>query len=286
MNKNINFEKLQIFMLLYELQSFSVVAKTLDISQSVVSRTIQDLENSIGKKLVLNNQKPITLTEDGKKLYAITQEINSEVKGIENNIIFQHQNIKYKKIKISISIDMIFSLLLSEKMNKILEQFPEVIFDIGFNKTLDLDLLHKKDFIISKEKFEHILIESKYIKSYDMAFCASRNYLKKNGYPRYISSLQYHNFIYVKNYDYKYFMSDGMLNYIVDKYLIDDELAAIQAINNDAGIGIFPRFICNYFPDIVAFEFDEKLKNLKFCYAIANIKKNFYTDFLLDLLIG
>ena len=61
----------QIFCKLCETKSFTEAAKQLGISQSVVSRTIADLENELFVSLVDHSVRPIQLTPAGKALYQL-----------------------------------------------------------------------------------------------------------------------------------------------------------------------------------------------------------------------
>jgi DNA-binding transcriptional LysR family regulator len=279
-----NFEKLQILMLLYEMQSFSGVARALNTSQSVISRTIQDLEKSLGKKLIQNNQKPITLTEDGLALFAIIKNAKNEMQNIEENLVFQKPGFKDSKIRLYISIAMTLSCIISEKVKTLLKRFPELFIDISFSKEITMDLMNKKDLIITKNLYEDTLIDNHFIKKYKMVFGASREYLKKRGHLKYASSLQYHDFIYVEDYYYRDFVPISILPFLKKKFVILNELCALKSIEQGCGIGIVPDFTPEFFPNIVTFELEEKLLDLNIYTAATKVKRNAYTEMILDFL--
>jgi len=279
----LNFEKMQIFILLYELQSFSGVARELGVNQSVISRTIQDLESSFGRKLILNNQKPILLTEDGLKLYKILKKTNSDMNNVRENLVYQKKTFEDFRIKINIAIEMVFSFVLAEKLKKLLETFPEIMIDISFIKNITMDLINKKDIIIMKNPYDHILVENHFIKEYPMVFCASREYLKKYGYPKTPENLKYHKFIYVKDYDYEHFASSEITNFLSKRFVVDNEFCAIKAVEFDGGIGIFPTFFAKNFKNIAQFEMEtQKLRKIKVNIASSKLKKNSYTQLILN----
>lgn len=73
----LNLYKLDIFMQTVEAGSFSKAAERLLMSQSGVSQHIQDLERTLGVKLLLRTPRGVQLTEAGKTLYDYAQRIVS-----------------------------------------------------------------------------------------------------------------------------------------------------------------------------------------------------------------
>ncbi len=280
----VNFEKLQIFRLLCDLQSFSMVAKAIDASQSLISRNIQDLEKTIGHKLISNNQKPLVLTPYGKKLYELIILLNDDLNHIEENIVFQNNNFKNSQIRIFISISMVLGCILADKIKYLLSFFPEIYIDISFTNEITMDLLNKKDLVITREPYNHALVETKFLNTYKMMFGIGKQYLKKRGYPKFVSSLKYHDFIYIQDYQYDAFMSKEILDNISNKYTISNELAALQSISAGCGIGILPEFITKEFHEIYTFEIGEKLKPFEIHTSVSKVKSNSYIDLITDFL--
>lgn len=71
----LNLYKLDIFSQVVEAGSFSAAAERLLMSQSGVSQHIQDLERSLGVKLLTRSARGVQLTEPGKTLYEYAQRI-------------------------------------------------------------------------------------------------------------------------------------------------------------------------------------------------------------------
>lgn len=63
-----NLHKLDVFLRVAEMGSFSGAAESLLMTQSAVSHHIRDLERHLGSQLFERNQRGVTLTESGKKL--------------------------------------------------------------------------------------------------------------------------------------------------------------------------------------------------------------------------
>lgn len=67
--------ELKIFKHVAELQSVSKAAEKLGYVQPNVSQRIKNLENKLGVRLFMRNNRGVTLTEEGKKLLEYTNEI-------------------------------------------------------------------------------------------------------------------------------------------------------------------------------------------------------------------
>ena len=61
----INFRALRLFIAVYDMQSFSLVARREDVSPSLVTRTINQLEDALGQQLFYRNTRAVIPTEAG-----------------------------------------------------------------------------------------------------------------------------------------------------------------------------------------------------------------------------
>ena len=148
-----------------------------------------------------------------------------------------------------------------------------------------MDLLNQKDLVITREPYiNESLVENQFVKQYEMVFGASRSYLQKKGYPKFASSLKYHDFIYIENYYYDIFASKEILENISDKYKLDNELAALQTISTGGGIGILPKFVTNTFDNIVTFDLDQKLKPFEVYTSVSRVRTNSYITLITNVL--
>lgn len=73
MLKNIGFERLKVFYFVFLNQSVIAAAKTLNISQSAVSQSIQKLESEIKSQLFTRLHKQLIPTTVGGRLYAVVK---------------------------------------------------------------------------------------------------------------------------------------------------------------------------------------------------------------------
>lgn len=279
----ISFEKLQIFLLLCELQSFSLVAKELNTNQSVISRSIKELEKLLSKKLISNNQKPIILTKEGKFLKNTCNKIYFETQHIQENLT-QEKKYFAGYIKILIALPISYGLLIGEKIKKLFSAMPEIGIDFSFTNNITLNVLNKNDIVITKESFNHILVENFFVQEYDICFGANKEYIKKFGFPQHIDQLSNHQFIFVKNYYYEELSDIDLTKYLSKHHSIENEIAYYKAIEYGAGVGIIPKFALQSFPKIYGFELSTKLNKLKIHISVSKVKKNSYIELIQEFL--
>lgn len=72
---SVNFRALQLFIAVYDNQSFSVVARREGVSPSLISRTIQQLEDALGQQLFYRNTRAVVPTEAGRLFAASAREL-------------------------------------------------------------------------------------------------------------------------------------------------------------------------------------------------------------------
>lgn len=84
---------LEYFLAIAREQSISKAAETLHLSQPTLSRQIKDMEEELGKQLIIRGNRRITLTEEGMILRKRAEEIISLVRITEDEIIMSDEEI-------------------------------------------------------------------------------------------------------------------------------------------------------------------------------------------------
>ncbi|MCE6234830.1 LysR family transcriptional regulator [Acinetobacter pittii] len=78
LTNSIDIRTLRFFISVYNAQNFSNVARKEDVSASMISRTIQQLEDALGQQLFYRNTRAITPTESGKLFFEYAQKITEQ----------------------------------------------------------------------------------------------------------------------------------------------------------------------------------------------------------------
>jgi DNA-binding transcriptional LysR family regulator len=87
------FRVLQYFLAVTREQSISGAAESLHLSQPTLSRQIRDMEEELGKQLIIRGNRRITLTEDGMLLRKRAEEIVDLIQRTENEIMLSDDTI-------------------------------------------------------------------------------------------------------------------------------------------------------------------------------------------------
>lgn len=84
---------LQYFLAVTREQSISAAAESLHLSQPTLSRQLKDMEEELGKQLLIRGNRRITLTEEGMILRKRAEEILELVQKTENEITLPDETI-------------------------------------------------------------------------------------------------------------------------------------------------------------------------------------------------
>lgn len=90
LTNSIDIRTLRFFISVYNAQNFSNVARKEDVSASMISRTIQQLEDALGQQLFYRNTRAITPTESGKLFLStrkITEQFDEAQKALQDKTI-------------------------------------------------------------------------------------------------------------------------------------------------------------------------------------------------------
>ena len=87
----VNLELYRIFKIVADEENLTRASEILSISQPAVTKHIHNLEDELGTKLFNRTKYGMTLTSDGKKIYA-------QVKDAINTLINVESNISYDRV--------------------------------------------------------------------------------------------------------------------------------------------------------------------------------------------
>ena len=81
---------LKYFLAVVEAESISAAAKAMHITQPTLSKQIRDLEDELGKQLIIRGSKKISLTDEGRLFHKRAQEIVDLVSKTQSEIRSEH----------------------------------------------------------------------------------------------------------------------------------------------------------------------------------------------------
>lgn len=240
---NYNYDSIKYFISVAKHGSLSLAAKSLGISQSALSQSMKNLEQSLNVTLFNRNTRGVILTEEGKVLYqqaslgdkyfkeAIIDTLRK--KTFESNEIF--------KISISTSLSRIF---FNDKIRQIQEILPGI--NLQFvkqsleNEIVDLLQTGSCDLIILKSTEDLNLkeIEMKKISTFNYVFSYNPLFYKL---PETLSIEELSKFCVIMK-ERTGRNDNTWIKYSFNKFIdCRNDNQCLEMIKSGAGIGIYPK---------------------------------------------
>lgn len=127
------FRTLQYFLAVTKEENITRAAESLHISQPYLSKQLMDLENELGKQLLIRGKRKITLTEDGILLRKRAEEILSLVEKTESDL---SSNIPQISGEIAIGGNPTMTVL--NAAARLRSQYPDVYFQFYSSDAIDV----------------------------------------------------------------------------------------------------------------------------------------------------
>lgn len=127
---------LQYFLAVTREQSISAAAESLHLSQPTLSRQLKDMEEELGKQLLIRGNRKITLTEEGMILRKRAEEILDLVQKTEHEITLSDDIIAGDIYIGAGETDAV--RLLSRAARALQAEYPDVHFHISSGDTTDV----------------------------------------------------------------------------------------------------------------------------------------------------
>lgn len=185
-----NFNELNYFLILAQMQSFVKAGQLLGISSSALSHSMKNLETRLNLRLFNRTTRNVSLTEAGQQLLLLYQAINHEVDALNDFL-----NTPSGLIRINAPA-VAAEAVLYPKLKLILSQYPKIRLEIVVdNRWVDIvkegfDMGVRLGNDVSKE-----MIAVPISALLRMALVASPDYLATHGTPKTIDDLHQHRLI-------------------------------------------------------------------------------------------
>ena len=167
-NSNFDFNKYRAFYAVAECKSFSKATELLHVSQPAISHSIKELEEQLGTKLFIRENKNVRLTDNGEKLLSFVEKAF-------NNIVLAERALTESEGELNGNVRIgIYSHISLFMLPKLIAEFvkknPKATFDVYSsstqelkdklkNRELDIIILQYPAFINEAGYTEEILCE-------------------------------------------------------------------------------------------------------------------------------
>lgn len=189
---HVDWDRIRIFYHVALTQNISHAAEQLNISQSALSRTIQNLENEIGKRLFQRHPRGILLTQDGEVLFSAAKDILARLTHAQQ--LFDDTKTPRGLLKVTTSVSLA-NLWLMDYVPEFLEKYPEMQLSVlGYDYELDLKI-READVAIRPAIIDATDLIQQHLMTWHMGLYASPEYLKKFGTPQTTDDLINHRLL-------------------------------------------------------------------------------------------
>jgi DNA-binding transcriptional LysR family regulator len=239
--------EIAVFVRVVEAGSFTAAAERLDLSKSIVSRYVTQLEDRLGARLLNRTTRRLSLTEVGRVFYERSRRGIDELEEAELEVARLEES---PRGTLRINVPMSFGILhVAPALPDFLSQYPQ----LAVNMELDdhkVDLVEEGfDLAIRISDLPDSSLVARRLAPCRHVVCTSPEYLERNGRPRKPDDLRDHNVITYPYQDsakvWHFVAPDGaQLSIDVAGTLeVNNSLALRAALLGGAGITRTPTFV-------------------------------------------
>lgn len=184
------FDSMQVFIAVVEFSSFTAAANALRLSQAMVSKHINTLEERLGATLLNRTTRRLHLTEIGRNYYQRCKEIVRQVEEAEAGAEILRGS---PKGSLKVSAPLWFGAFsLAPIVSDYLLQYPEVNINLDLSDRF-VDIIDEGfDVAIRIGELEDSMYIARKLSLFELTICASPAYLARAGMPRHPAELQSH----------------------------------------------------------------------------------------------
>ncbi|WP_252108575.1 MULTISPECIES: LysR family transcriptional regulator [unclassified Halomonas] len=245
-----NLNYLKIFVVVADQGSITAASKALGIPNSTVARQLTQLENQLGKQLILRSTRHLRMTEEGKRIYQKAASLITELDEVENEIKSEQG---YLSGKITLAIPSEFG---AKWLNEIIAEFalthPNVSIEC-ITSMAPLDPV-RRDIDISiayhRGNFEDSSLIMRQLVKLSSVVVASPELIKTYGTPKTIAELEslpcLSTLLALKENPWHFIGQDNALFHlnVSSRYKVDSSQLLIAGALQGIGYAIIPRVFC------------------------------------------
>lgn len=184
------FQEMRAFACVVEAGSFVRAADVLNLSKTVVSRLVADLEERIGVRLLHRTTRRLSMTQEGEVFYDRCRDLLAGVQEAEAEIT-AHAGEAIGQLRINVPVT--FGIMhLAPLWPVFMQRHPKVMLDVTLSdRTVDL-VEEGYDLAVRIARLPSSSLVSRELTSTRLVLCASPEYLARHGSPQHPSELAQH----------------------------------------------------------------------------------------------
>ncbi len=292
-----DWDKLRIFHTVAESGSLTGAGRTLNLSQSAVSRQITTLEEDMGVGLFRRHARGLVLTEQGEILHEATKDIFHRLAVIKGQMT-DTRKLPVGRLTVTVS-EFIVTTWLAPRLAAFREKYPHIQLHVIVDDRILKINLNEADAAIRLSRPTEPDVIQKHLATIHFSICGSTAYFEKHGKPQSVGDLKNHCLIAFPQNIPSPFANPGWLFEVAgvnaeknnNLLMINSTYAIHQAVKTGAGIGILPHYLIVGDRDIEAVlpRLERPPVDLYFLYAEEqrhSRRISAFRDFLLESVAG
>lgn len=188
---------MQLFVEVVNSGSFTDAAKKIGLSRAQVSKTIMQLEQHLGTRLLNRTTRSISLTESGRFYFERSSALLDDVEEIEAVLSNESGEVRGQ---LTLSAPFSFGTLhLQDAIPAYLEKYPDVQISLSLvDRFIDV-VAEGFDLVIRIAELEDSSLVARRLAPCKRIFCAAPGYLEKQGTPQVPQDLAIHQCLVYSN---------------------------------------------------------------------------------------
>jgi DNA-binding transcriptional LysR family regulator len=184
------FDVMRVFVRVAETGSFTKTADELGLPRATVSIAVQQLESTLGARLLHRTTRRVQLTQDGMALLERCRSLLADMDEVEG-LFRQNPHQVSGKLKVDVP-SRLGRLLISPALPSFFERYPNIELELGVTDR-NIDLVREGvDCAIRAGQLVDSSLVSRRLGQMEVANCASKAYIEKYGMPQTIEDLAQH----------------------------------------------------------------------------------------------
>lgn len=226
---------------------FSAGARQLGIPKSSASRSVKQLEQTLGVQLLQRTTRRLRLTDAGQEYY---ERVASALAGLEEAraAVMEHQDAPRGVVRMAAPPDR-WGWILAPFITRFVQAHPGMRVDLSLTSR-DVDLVRDGfDLALKVGRLADSSLTVRVVGSVDRGLFASESYLARRGVPKTLAELAAHEFVVCSSIANARRLElqgpDGVERVRVDGPIASDDTTFVfEAVRAGGGIGLLPVSAC------------------------------------------
>ena len=247
-----NWDDVRLFLSVARSGQFLSAAKKLGVNHATLSRRVSALEAAIGTQLFLRSTNGCELTEEGQRLLASAERMETEMLNAQANL-GRVDTAVAGTVRIG-APDGLGVSFLAPRLGRLTARYPDLKIQlVPVPRSFSLSQ-READIAITIERPEQGRLMFSKLTDYSLGLYASANYLADYGTPDDVEALKRHRRIgYVEDLIFSpslNFTGEIMRDWDA-AFEISSATGQTEAVRSGAGIGILHNYIAGQYPELI-----------------------------------